>query len=282
MIERGAWRVAMGTAAIEDQNMVWDLCRTYPGRMMVSIDVLENEELATRGWTSNSGRHLEEVLLEMSSAGVSGFFISEARRDILTEAPNLSILRSALEYVDEPVIAAGGVRHLDDLREMMMIEEKGRTLAGLVVGREVTEGRFTVEEAQATLTGTDHAPLSRVRQVRAVVHCSSLDRSTEFYEGTLGFRRLDSWTADTHDGVLVEASDGRLVELLAAHDADGYQAPHGVGLVFVVDDVDSWHGRIETGSVKILMGLDDRPWGHRSFGLEDPDGVLITIAQIIR
>jgi tRNA-dihydrouridine synthase len=229
--------------------------------MMVSIDVLENEELATRGWTSNSGRHLEEVLLEMSSAGVSGFFISEARRDILTEAPNLSILRSALEYVDEPVIAAGGVRHLDDLREMLMIEEKGRTLAGLVVGREVTEGRFTVEEAQATLTGTDHAPLSRVRQVRAVVHCSSLDRSTEFYEGTLGFRRLDSWTADTHDG---------------------YQAPHGVGLVFVVDDVDSWHGRIETGSVKILMGLDDRPWGHRSFGLEDPDGVLITIAQIIR
>ena len=193
LIEQGAWRVMMGTAAIEDQNMVWDLCRTYPGRMMVSIDVLETEELVTRGWTANSGRFLEEVLLEMSSAGVSGFFISEARRDILTEAPNLAILQSALEYVDEPVIAAGGVRHLDDLQAMMTLEASGRTLAGLVVGREVTEGRFTVEQAQATLTGTVQQPLSRVRQVRAVIHCEEMTRSADFYEGVLGFRRLDAW-----------------------------------------------------------------------------------------
>ena len=282
LIERGAWRVMMGTAAIEDQNMVWDLCRTHSGRILVSIDVLESEELVTRGWTSNSGRYLEEVLLEMSSAGVSGFFISEARRDILTEAPNTNILQSALRYVDEPVIAAGGVRHLDDLRAMMSLEADGRTLAGLVVGREVTEGRFTVAQAQATLTGTGQHPLSRVRQVRVVIQCEEVVRSSEFYESVLGFRRIYSWTSDDHEGVLVEASDGRLIELQSPFDRSDYQSPHGIGLVFVVDDVDSWHDRMQALAAKISIGIDNRPWGHRSFGLEDPDGVSITIAQIIR
>ena len=55
LIERGAWKVTMGTAAIEHTNMVWDLCRDYQGRVIVSLDVLDNEELVTRGWTSDSG-----------------------------------------------------------------------------------------------------------------------------------------------------------------------------------------------------------------------------------
>lgn len=281
LIERGAWKVMMGTAAIEDQNMIWDLCRTYPGRMMVSIDVLDTEELVTRGWTSNSGRYLEEVLVEMSSAGVSGFMVSEARRDILSEAPNTDILRAALNYVEEPVVAAGGVRHLDDLRSMMSLEVNGRTLAGLVVGREVTEGRFTVAQAQATLTGTGLPPLGRVRQLRTVVWCSDMTQSTDFYEGILGFRRLDSWDGGDHDGVLVEASDGRLIELLSSHDTSAYTPPSGMELIFIVDDVDAWHGRIQTTPAKIASGLEDRSWGHRSFGLEDPDGVPITIAEIL-
>ena len=146
LIRQGAWKVMMGTAAIETPTMVWDLCRDFPGRMMVSLDVLGNEELVTEGWTSDSGRFMEEVMLEMASCGVS-------RRDVLSERPNLDILRTALEYIDEPVVASGGVRNLDDLRALTSIEVDGRSLAGVVVGREVTEGRFTVGQAKAVLGG---------------------------------------------------------------------------------------------------------------------------------
>ena len=122
LIKQGAWKVTMGTAAIETPTMVWDLCRDFPGRMMVSLDVLGNEELVTEGWTSDSGRFMEEVMLEMASCGVSGFFVTDARRDVLSERPNLDILRTALEYIDEPVVASGGVRNLDDLRALTSIE----------------------------------------------------------------------------------------------------------------------------------------------------------------
>ena len=158
LIDAGAWRVVMGTAAIEDQNMVWDLCRDYPDKIVVSLDVRPNEEIATRGWTKNSGRFLEEVLVEMSSAGAVSFLIAEAGRDALIEPPDKKILATALRTVDEPVIASGGVRNLDDLRELLSIEENGRTLGGIVVGREVTHGRFTLAEAKATI---DAGPLPK-------------------------------------------------------------------------------------------------------------------------
>ena len=82
----------MGTAAIENQNMVWDLCRDHPDKIVVSLDVRPNEELATRGWTQNSGRFLEEVLLELESAGVAAVMVTEAGRDALIEPSDTRIL----------------------------------------------------------------------------------------------------------------------------------------------------------------------------------------------
>jgi phosphoribosylformimino-5-aminoimidazole carboxamide ribotide isomerase len=154
LLEAGAWRVVMGTAAITDQNLTWDLCRDHPGQIAISLDALIDTELVIRGWKENSGIYLEEALIEMSSAGAAAFLISEARRDALSEPPNYDNLAQALEVVAEPVIAAGGVRNLDDLQQLMKLEAAGRRLAGVVVGREVTEGRFSMDEAAKLLANS--------------------------------------------------------------------------------------------------------------------------------
>jgi len=151
LIDAGAWRIVMGTAAIEDQNMVWDLCRENADRIVVSVDVRPDGEVATRGWTKNSGRYLEEVLIEMSSAGVAAFLVAEAGRDALESASDLTILSEALSTVEQPVIASGGVRDLEDLRRLLALSERGRRLGGVIVGREVTHGRFTIEEAKRVI-----------------------------------------------------------------------------------------------------------------------------------
>ncbi len=153
LVNAGAWRVVMGTAAIEHQIMVWDLCRDYPGRIVVSLDVGPDEEIATRAWTHNSGRYLEEVLIEMSSAGAAAFAVAEVGRDALEEPPNLEALGRTLSIVEEPVIAAGGVRHLDDLRDLCKLDVDGRHIDGVIVGREVTAGRFSIEEAAMLVGG---------------------------------------------------------------------------------------------------------------------------------
>ena len=89
--------------------------------------------------------------------------ISEVGRDALVEPPNFEALKMAVALVDEPVIAAGGVRDLEDIATLVNLTENGHKLAGLVVGREVTAGRFTVEEAANELAAAahEHGPWTR-------------------------------------------------------------------------------------------------------------------------
>lgn len=274
LINSGAWKIVMGTAAIENQNMVWDLCRTHPDRVIVSLDVLEDEQILVHGWTIDSGRYLEEVLVEMSSAGVWGFFIAEGRRDTLNEPPGFEILQEALGYVDEPIIAAGGVRHLDDLQALKNLRSGDRRLAGVVVGREVTEGRFTIEQAQAVLAGEAHHAHDRIRQMRTVLNVTDLDASVAFYEGALRFRRVRAWDEPNNRGCLLEASDGRIVEL----HANGEGPPSGVELAFMVDDVEHTAKRL-TDHGLVISDVAETGWGSRSFELRDPDGLRIRYFQ---
>ena len=152
LLDVGAWRVVVGTLALIDQVLFWEICREHPGKIVVSLDITKDEELVTQGWTEGTGMYLEETLIELSSAGAAAFMITEVGRDALTDPPDFDALRTATGIVDEEVIAAGGVRDLDDLRELLNIG-----VGGVVVGREVTAGRFTVEEARAMLQGAAKA-----------------------------------------------------------------------------------------------------------------------------
>ncbi|KAA3640624.1 MAG: hypothetical protein DWP92_02660 [Armatimonadetes bacterium] len=161
----GAWRVVIGTLAIVDQVAFWELNRKHPHRIVVSLDVKPDTEILIRGWTEETGEYLEEALINLSSGGAAGFMITEVGRDALQEPPYFDVLEMAVRLVDEPVIAAGGVRDLDDVARLMAIEANGKKLGGVVVGREVTAGRFTVEELTAVLAkgeeGASFGPWSR-------------------------------------------------------------------------------------------------------------------------
>jgi len=170
LLEAGADTVVMGTVPIVDQVLFWDLCRDHPGRIVVSLDVRPDEEIAIQGWTTNSGVYLEEALIEMSSAGAAGFMVAEVGRDALEEPPNFDALTRTLSIVEEPVVAAGGVRNMDDLAALRTLEANGRRLSGVVVGREVTAGRFTVEEAADMLKARDESGPWTTEELQAGLH----------------------------------------------------------------------------------------------------------------
>jgi phosphoribosylformimino-5-aminoimidazole carboxamide ribotide isomerase len=262
LIENGAWRIVMGTAAIENQNMVWDLCRDNPDRIAVSIDVHKDEEVVTKGWTQNSGRYLEEVLIEMSSAGVVSFLVSEAGRDALEDPPNYQIMAESLATVEQPVIAAGGVRDLEDLRKLVRLEAAGRYLDGVVVGREVTVGRFTIEEAKSVIAGVGplRAP-GGVAATRIRVGVSSLADALAFYEDRLGFAHMRTPVGGVA-GAILEPSKGQLLELV--------EGDHGEPrlLTFVVEDLARWADHLES------VGLELRA-NDNAVEFEDPDGRTI-------
>ena len=265
LIANGAWRIVLGTAAIENQNMVWDLCRENPDKIVVAIDVRHDEEIATRGWTQNSGRYLEEVLIEMSSAGAVAFLIAEAGRDALEEPPNLEILASALATVEDSVIAAGGVRHLDDLRILARLESTGRKLGGVIVGREVTAGRFTIEEARQVIAGggPKRAP-GGVGASTVALGVSSLQESLTFYGDLLGFSVMPIVDQAVATAV-VSAARGQRFELV---EDPGLGRPGR--LTLVVDELERWREHLAG------VGLD--PGSDReAIDLTDPDGLIVRL-----
>lgn len=276
LISNGAWRVVMGTAAIENQNLVWEACRTYSGKIAVALDVLPDGEVVTGGWTGHSGRYLEEVLVEMSSAGAAAFLIGEARRDALTEPPGFAVITEAMAAVTEPVIAAGGVRDLNDLATLSRLSVGNRRVAGVIVGREVTAGRFTIAEARKVITGEapSRAP-GRVEGLRALVRSSDFSRSLDFYERILGFRKVTKWERPTGSGAVLEAASGETLQLLGAPEGSTWPRPVGLELGFFVEDVQAWHEHLTASGVPVTRELKVEAWGDTVFGVDDPDGIRI-------
>jgi phosphoribosylformimino-5-aminoimidazole carboxamide ribotide isomerase len=171
VLNMGAWRVVIGTLAIIDQVLFWELNRRHPKRIVVALDVRPDFEIVIHGWRERTGLYLEETLINLSSGGAASFMISEVGRDALVEPPNYEALEMALGLVDEPVIAAGGVRDLDDIATLLQIRSGDSGIAGVVVGREVTQGRFTIEECAAALAGAGEitGPWSRAELDAALV-----------------------------------------------------------------------------------------------------------------
>lgn len=171
VLDMGAWRAVIGTLAVIDQVLFWELNRKHPHRIVVALDVHDDLEIAIQGWTERTGEYLEETLINLSSGGAAAFMITEVGRDALVEPPNWDALEMALDIVEEPVIAAGGVRDLDDIANLMQLGNGGRQVAGVVVGREVTAGRFTIEQCVAALAASHdvQGPWSRSELDAALV-----------------------------------------------------------------------------------------------------------------
>ncbi|MCW3817324.1 bifunctional 1-(5-phosphoribosyl)-5-((5-phosphoribosylamino)methylideneamino)imidazole-4-carboxamide isomerase/phosphoribosylanthranilate isomerase PriA [Micromonospora sp. DR5-3] len=143
----GAARVNIGTAALEDPQWCDRVCGEYGDRVAIGLDV-RGRTLSARGWTRDGG-DLWEVLERLDKAGASRYVVTDITKDGTMRGPNLELLREVCSRTDAPVIASGGVSTLDDLRALAGLEPVG--VEGVIAGKALYAGAFTVAEALATL-----------------------------------------------------------------------------------------------------------------------------------
>ena len=144
----GAARVNIGTAALEDPEWCDRICGEYGDRVAIGLDV-RGRTLAARGWTRDGG-DLFEVLERLDKAGAARYVVTDITKDGTMRGPNLDLLREVCARTDKPVIASGGVSKLDDLRALATLEPIG--VEGVIAGKALYAGAFTVAEALAVLT----------------------------------------------------------------------------------------------------------------------------------
>jgi len=144
LIDAGVARVVLGTAALEQPDLVRRLAPRFP--VAVGLDA-RGREVAVRGWEEGSGRDLLDVAAEFADAGVAALVVTEIGRDGTLEGPDLEGLAAVLAATHIDVIASGGVGSLDDLRALDRLSVGDRRLAGVIVGRALYEGAFTLTDA---------------------------------------------------------------------------------------------------------------------------------------
>jgi phosphoribosylformimino-5-aminoimidazole carboxamide ribotide isomerase len=141
LLDAGVARVVMGSAAIEDPDLVRRVADAHPDRVAVGLDHWDGE-VRVRGWEAGSGRRLLDVAGELAFPGVAAFVVTDISRDATLVGPDLDGLRSVNDATSVPVIASGGVGSLADL---VALRQLG--VAGAIVGKAIYEGRFRVDEA---------------------------------------------------------------------------------------------------------------------------------------
>jgi phosphoribosylformimino-5-aminoimidazole carboxamide ribotide isomerase len=142
LADAGVARVVMGSAAVADPSLVDAVAARVP--VAVGLDH-RSGVLAVHGWTESSGVALGDALGRFPAA--SAFVITDIDRDGLLGGPDVEGLAAAAAATETPVIASGGVSSLDDIRRLAAIPGLG----GIIAGRSLYEGRFTVAEAVAAI-----------------------------------------------------------------------------------------------------------------------------------
>ncbi|WP_411967563.1 1-(5-phosphoribosyl)-5-[(5-phosphoribosylamino)methylideneamino]imidazole-4-carboxamide isomerase [Haloferax sp. YSSS75] len=141
LLERGVDRVILGTAAVENPDIVAELAADYPDGVMVSLDAKDGEVVVS-GWTEGTGLDPAEAASRYEELGAAAILFTDVDVEGQLEGVHLETTSRVVDAVDIPVVASGGVASLDDI---VALRDAGA--AATVVGTALYEGRFTLEDA---------------------------------------------------------------------------------------------------------------------------------------
>lgn len=138
-------RVIIGTAAVENPELVRKAIEKYgPEKVIVGIDA-KNGIVATRGWAKSGNLTAIDLALDMKNIGVTRIIYTDISKDGMLTGPNINETQHIAEETGMLITASGGVSSLEDIRELKKIERLG--VDSVIVGKALYEEKFTLSQA---------------------------------------------------------------------------------------------------------------------------------------
>ncbi len=149
VLEAGAERVVIGTAALRDPQFLAAALAAHGAAIVVSVDT-RGGKVSLSGWTETSDVEAPEAVADLTERGVARFLCTAIEVDGTMEGPAIDQLNEIAAATSAQVIASGGVGDLSHLEQLA--RESAPNIEGVIVGRALYERKFTVAEGIAGLT----------------------------------------------------------------------------------------------------------------------------------
>lgn len=151
-LSKGIARVILGTAAVNNPDVVVRACKTYPGRIAVGIDA-RGGKVAVEGWSETSHVTAIDLAKRFEDVGVAAIIYTDIERDGVLKGLNLPATAELARAVSIPVIASGGLASIDDVKAL--VQPEYAMLEGAIAGRALYDGRLDPKEALALIAATE-------------------------------------------------------------------------------------------------------------------------------
>jgi phosphoribosylformimino-5-aminoimidazole carboxamide ribotide isomerase len=143
VLKEGVERVVLGTAAVENAELIGKACRRFRDSIVVSVDA-EEGQVAIRGWRQMAEMDAQTLIRAMVKLGVRRFIYTDIKRDGTLTEPNFNAISELIDDTRAPVIAAGGISSLNHLK---MLQKLG--VEGAIVGKALYTGDIDLKRAIA-------------------------------------------------------------------------------------------------------------------------------------
>lgn len=141
LVDAGALRVVLGPRALNEPEWLASTCALYPGMLVVSTDVRERR-VVTRGWVRSFPHDILDVADELAGLPLGGLLISSASGDGSRSGADLALIEDVVEACDFPLIIAGGVDSMNDIRAL-----ENRGVSAVILGDALYNGTIDAHSA---------------------------------------------------------------------------------------------------------------------------------------
>ncbi|RKX63119.1 MAG: 1-(5-phosphoribosyl)-5-[(5-phosphoribosylamino)methylideneamino]imidazole-4-carboxamide isomerase [Thermodesulfobacteriota bacterium] len=137
-------QVILGTKALESLEWLKEITEKFPYKIIVSVDV-RGDKVAVSGWLKTSQVHYLDFLKHLNALKLFSIILTLIERDGTQQGIELERLKNALQVSSHPIIIAGGISTIEDIKKLKVFEKEG--LLGAISGRALYEGSLNLKEA---------------------------------------------------------------------------------------------------------------------------------------
>jgi len=142
-VEMGVDKVVMGTAAVENIELLETACNKFKNKIAVALDVKDGF-IALSGWTKRTNISAIDFIKKIQNFGVSRIIYTDINRDGTKQGPNIKDTVELSSKSTIPLVISGGVSSLEDIKKVKSLNDSN--IEGIIVGKSIYDGDIKISD----------------------------------------------------------------------------------------------------------------------------------------